>query len=113
MANRISHMEGCLHCGTTTSSAGESNNLTEKFAERFIGLAVRAGDMRALFELAEYQIKNAGMFGSNTGSTGDGPSALYKLRRASIAGKALTAAIEALTPIANDIHEFDHNGHKI
>lgn len=76
MKERISHMESCLHCGTTTSSAGESNDLSEALADRFIGLAVRAGDVAALKELAEFQVTNTGLYGQKTGSVSDGPSSL-------------------------------------
>lgn len=110
---RISHMESCLHCGSTTSSAGDGNDLSESFADRFIGLAVRAGDVLALKELAESQITNTGLYGSNTGCVQDGPRSLYKLRRMRIARKALQAAESMLEPLANDIHRFDANGHAI
>lgn len=113
MKERISHMESCLHCGTTTSSAGESNDLSEAFADRFIGLAVRAGDVAALKELAESQITRTGLYGHKTGCATNGPSSLYKLRRMRIARKALQAAEAMLEPNANDIHRFDSNGHAI
>ena len=113
MGTRISHMESCLHCGTTTSSAQESNDLTESFADRYIGLAVRSGDVAALHELAFSQIGKVGLFYQKSGAAGDGPSCLLKLRRMRIARKALEAAELLLEPLANDIHEFDSNGHKI
>jgi hypothetical protein len=104
-------MESCLHCGSTTSSAGASNEFSEAFADRFIGLAVRSGDVKALHELASDQLANIGCFGHQTGSSPDGPSSLYKLRRMRIASKAMQAAMEMLTPKANDIHRFDAEGH--
>lgn len=113
MSERISHMESCLWCGTTTSSAGEANDIGEKFAQRYIGLAVRAGDVAALHELASYHMGKVGLFGYQSGSVGDGPSALYKLRRMRIARMALEAAEKMLEPIASDEHRFDANGHKI
>ena len=112
MANRISHMESCLHCGTTTSTAMESNDKTEKLLSRMIGLAVRAGDIKALHEIALDSLVECGIF-SQTGSVQHGPSSLYKLRRIRISVNALNAAAGMLEPVANDIHEFDSNGHKI
>jgi hypothetical protein len=111
MTARISHMESCLSCGSTTSSAVVSNETVEKFADRFIGLAVRSGDVKALHELAVDQLSQIGCFGYQTGSSTDGPSSLHKLRRIRIAIQALQAAKDMLEPIANDIHRFDSNGH--
>ena len=104
-------MESCLHCGSTTSSAGGSNDTAEKFADRFIGLAVRAGDVKALHELAVDQLDRIGCFGHQTGASPDGPSSLYKLRRIRIAMQAMQAAKDMLEPKANDVHRFDSNGH--
>lgn len=113
MKERISRMESCLHCGTTTSSAIESNDLFEKFADRFIGLAVRSGDAKALLELAISQLEQAGLFGYQSGAAVAGPSSLYKLRRYRIASQALKASMEMLEPMADDIYRFDSNGHAI
>lgn len=111
MSQRISHMEACLQCGSTTSSAVEKNDLAESFADRFIGLAIRAGDIAALHELAKAQVESICGFGYQSGSVSPGPNALYKLRRMRIARKALEAAESMLEPMANDIHKFDQNGH--
>lgn len=112
MANRISHMESCLHCGTTTSSAMGSNDKTEKLLSRMVVLAVRASDVKALHEIATGALDKCGVF-STAGSVCHGPSSLYKLRLMRIAVNALNAAVGMLEPVANDIHEFDSNGHKI
>jgi len=113
MSNRVSHMESCLHCDTTTSSAVDSNPAFEKFADRYIGLAVRAGDVAALDELAKYQIGRTGLYGYQGGSVSSGPSALHKLRRMRIAIKALQAAESMLEGMASDEYRFDGNGHSI
>jgi hypothetical protein len=104
-------MEPCLACGSTTSSAGAANDTTEKFADRFIGLAVRAGDVAALHELAIDQLGRIGGFGHKTGASPPGPSSLYKLRRIRVAMQAMQSAKDMLEPTADDIHRFDHNGH--
>lgn len=113
MSNRISHMESCTQCGSTTSSAMKANDFAEQFADRYIGLAVRSGDVAALHEMAKHWVDSVGGFGHKSGSAVDGPSALYKLRRFRMARKALEAAESMLEPLANDIHEFDSNGHKV
>jgi len=110
---RVSHMESCLHCGTTTSSTGKSNDYTEEFIDRYIGLAVRCGDVAALDELAKHELDNTGLYFSGSGSAGEGPRALSKLRRFRIARKACEAAEKMLELVANDEHHFDSNGHLI
>lgn len=112
-ANRISHMESCTQCGSTTSSAMKGNDYAEAFADRYIGLAVRACDVAALHEMAKHWLDSVGGFGYKTGCAVDGPSSLYKLRRFRMARKALEAAESMLIETASDVHEFDSNGHKI
>ncbi|MNR08706.1 hypothetical protein D3C85_1248740 [compost metagenome] len=112
-ANRISHMESCIHCGTTTSSGQKANDFAEQFADRYIGLAVRSGDVAALHEMAKHWIESVGGFGYQSGGVSDGPSALYKLRRIRMARKAMEAAEAMLLPVASDVHEFDQYGHKV
>lgn len=109
---RISHMESCLLCGSTGSGAVENNQAYEDLADKFIQLAVRAKDHAALKDLASSQIVRMGCF-STTGNAGSGPSALYRLRRAKIAQKALAAMVADLEPVANDEHRFDKNNHLI
>lgn len=111
--NRISHMEACVTCGTTTSSALKGNDFAESLNDRFIGLAVRAGDVAALHEIAKHWIDSIGGFGYQTGCVYDGPDALYKLRRVRMARLALEAAERIIAPKASDVHEFDSNGHKV
>ena len=113
MKERISHMEVCLHCGTTTSSAINSNDTVEDFVDQFIGLAGRCGDVKALADLASSLVNHAGCYGDKTGSVAEGPSSLSKLRRFRMARKALQAAEDMLEPQANDVHRFDSNGHAI
>ncbi|MNJ35403.1 hypothetical protein D3C77_301380 [compost metagenome] len=112
MGTRISHMESCLTCGTTTSSAIKENDEFEALAGKYIDLAMKSGDHKAVFELAKQQLDKFGLFYS-TGGAGDGPSALYKLRRARITAKAMFSLIGYLEPVSNDEHHFDENGHKI
>lgn len=109
---RISHMESCLLCGSTGSGAVDKNQDFEELADKFIQLAARAKDHAALKDFAASQIERMGVF-STTGHAGSGPSALYRLRRAKIAQKALAAMVDNLEPIASDEHRFDGNGHLI
>lgn len=109
---RISHMESCLLCGSTGSGAVEKNQDFEEFADKFIQLATRAKDHAALKDFAAAQIERMGCF-STTGGAGHGPSALYRLRRAKIAQKAMAAMVADLESVANDDHRFDGNGHLI
>lgn len=109
---RISHMEPCLLCGSTGSGAVDRNPEYEALLEKYIELAVRSKDHAALKDLAAAQVERMGCF-STTGHAGSGPSALYRLRRAKIAQKALSAMVGDLEPIASDEHRFDGNGHLI
>lgn len=107
----VSHMESCLLCGSTTSSAVKENPEFELFIDKFIELAVRAGDHRALRDLASSNLSEMGCFSTGGGGSLGGPRTLYKLRHARIAQKAMNAMVEALEPHANDEHHFDSNGH--
>lgn len=109
--SRVSHMESCLLCGSTTSSAPENNNEFEILAGKYIALAAAQNNHAALRDLAIDQIGRMGGF-STTGSAGyTGPAALYRLRRARIAQNAMAAMVESLEPKASDEHHFDSNGH--
>lgn len=108
--SRISHMEACLTCGSTTSSAVKANPEFEEFAVRFIDLAIRAGDIKALTEFAAHQLSKVGCF-STTGGASTGPSALHKFRRIRLARKALDAAESALSKVSTSEHHFDSNGY--
>lgn len=109
---RISHMESCLLCGTTNSSSVDKNPAHEVFAEKFIELAVKAGDHKALADFAEGQLASMGGF-FTSGGAGNGPRALLKLRHVRMARKALEAFERSIEPVANDEHRFDSNGHLI
>lgn len=109
--SRVSHMESCLLCGSTGSGAVDRNQDFEELADKFIQLASRAGDHAALKDLAARQIERMGCFSTTGNAATTGPSALYRLRRAKIAQKAMNAMVEALEPHANDEHHFDSNGH--
>lgn len=109
--SRVSHMESCLLCGSTTSSAPENNNEFEVLAGKYIALASAQNNHAALRDLALDQINRMGVF-STTGNGGStGPAALYRLRRARIAAQAMIYMVESLEPNASDEHHFDSNGH--
>lgn len=109
--SRVSHMEACLLCGSTGSGAVKENPLFEIFADKFIELAVRARDHKALKDLAINHLNEMGCFSTTGNGSLGGPSTLYKLRRARIAQKAMAAMVESLEPNASDEHHFDSNGH--
>lgn len=109
--SRVSHMESCLLCGSTGSGAVDHNRDFEELADKFIKLASRAGDHAALKDLAAKQIERMGCFSTTGNGATTGPSALYRLRRAKIAQKAMAAMVEALELHASDEHHFDSNGH--
>lgn len=109
---RVSHMESCLLCGTSNSGSVDNNPIHEVFADKFIELAVKAGDHKALADFAGEQITSMGGF-FQSGGAGSGPRALYKLRRVRMARKALEAFEAAIEPVSNDEHRFDSNGHLI
>lgn len=109
--SRVSHMEACLLCGSTGSGAVEDNPVFEVFIDKFIELAVRSGDHKALKELALNQLNEMGCFSTTGSGSIGGPSTLYKVRRARIAQKAMAAMVETLEQKASDEHHFDSNGH--
>lgn len=109
---RISHMESCLLCGTSNSGSVDQNPMHEIFADKFIELAVKAGDHKALADFAEGQLASMGGF-FTSGGAGSGPRALHKLRRVRMARKALEALEKDIEPVSNDEHRFDGNGHLI
>lgn len=109
---RISHMESCLLCGTSNSGSVDKNPMHEVFVDKFIELALKAGDHKALADFAEGQIASMGGF-FQSGGAGTGPRALQKLRRVRMARKALEALEKEIEPVANDEHRFDVNGHLI
>lgn len=109
--SRVSHMESCLLCGATGSGAVDHNQDFEELADKFIQLASRAVDHAALKDLAGKQIERMGCFSTSGNGAVTGPSALYRLRRAKIAQKAMAAMVDALEPKASDEHHFDSNGH--
>lgn len=102
----VSHMESCLSCGLTNSGAIERNPEVELMAEKFIELAVKADDHKALYDLANNHLGRVGLF-STRGSIQSGPRSLYALRRIRMAVKALSALQGILEPLANDEHHFD------
>lgn len=110
---RVSHMESCLLCESTGSGAVDHNQDFEELAEKFIQLAVRAGDHAALKDLAAKQISRMGCFSTTGNGATTGPSALYRLRRAKIASKAMAALVAELGPHASSEHRFDSNNHLI
>lgn len=112
MKERVSHMEPCLLCHTTTSSAGNGNSHLEQICDQFIEMAVQCGNHKALVDLAKHQINEIGVF-STVGACGSGTSALYKMRRLRIARKAIQAAEDSISPSASDEVRFDSNGHVI
>lgn len=109
--SRVSHMESCLLCGSTGSGAVEDNPVFEVFIDKFIELAVRAGDHKALKDLALNHLNEMGCFSTTGCGSLGGPATLYKLRRARIAQRAMAAMVESLEPSASDEHHFDSNGH--
>ena len=110
---RIVHMESCLACGTTTSSAMERNDEIEAMAQKLIELAERARDHKALRDLAQDQVSRMSGFSTTGCCDYDGPSALRNLRRPRIAASATQALIRMLEPKANTENRFDSSGHKI
>lgn len=108
--SRVSHMEACITCGSTTSSAVTENPEFEEFADKFIELAVRSGDLKALNEFSKRQLERVGCW-STSGGSHTGPGSLHKMRRIRLARKALSAAEDVLAGIASDEHHFDSNGH--
>ena len=107
MSNKtVSHMESCLTCGLTNSGAIERNPEVELMAEKFIELAVKADDHKALYDLAKQNFGRVGLF-TTCGKIPSGPNSLYALRRIRMAVKALTALQGILEPRANDEHHFD------
>lgn len=109
----VSHMEPCLLCGSTGSGAIEHNQDFEDLADKFIELASRANDHAALKDLAAKQIERMGCFSTTGNGATSGPSALYRLRRAKIAYKALGEMVKSLETHASSEHRFDKNGHQI
>lgn len=99
-------MESCLSCGLKNSGAIEGNPEVELMAEKFIELAVKSEDHKALYDLAKQNFGRVGLF-TTCGKIPSGPGSLYALRRVRMAVKALSALQGILEPRANDEHHFD------